>query len=101
MVPPGRQQRDAGLSYRQAFYGCPAAGGTDARSLGEQVRAVESAKDQGLLTAKQVDQILGAAIGEIKGESKPPPDTPFQWVQNEADCAEMVAKLKQGAGGDQ
>jgi hypothetical protein len=59
--------------------------------------AVETAKDKGLLTGEQIDQVLGAAIGKIKGQAEPPPDAPFQWVGSEADCAKMIAEMAKAA----
>jgi len=59
--------------------------------------AVETAKDQGLLTGDQIDQVLDAAIGKIKGQAEPPPDAPFQWVGSEADCARMIAEMEKSA----
>ena len=55
--------------------------------------AVESAKDQGLLSAEQIDQVLAGAIGKIKSTSELPPDAEPQWVGTAADCAAMIAEL--------
>jgi hypothetical protein len=59
--------------------------------------AVETAKDQGLLTAEQVDQVIAGAIGKIKDKAAQPPDAELQWVGSEADCAKMVAELEKAA----
>mgnify|MGYP003572963056 FL=1 len=63
--------------------------------------AVESAKDQGLLSAEQIDQVIGGAIGKIKGKAQLPPDAELRWVGSEADCAAMVAELEKAAQGQQ
>ena len=63
--------------------------------------AVESAKDQGLLSAEQIDQVLAGAIGKIKSKSEPLPDAKFQWVGTEADCAAMIAELEAAAQSQQ
>ena len=55
--------------------------------------AVESAKDQGLLSAEQIDQVLAGAIGKIKSKSELPPDAEPKWVGTAADCAAMIAEL--------
>ena len=55
--------------------------------------AVESAKDQGLLSAEQIDQVLAGAIGKIKSKSALPADAEPQWVGTAADCAAMIAEL--------
>jgi hypothetical protein len=62
--------------------------------------AVEAAKGQGMLTAEQVDQVLGEAIGKIKGKSEVPPDAPVQWIGSEADCAKMIAEMEAAAHGE-
>ena len=59
--------------------------------------AMESAKDQGLLSAEQIDQVLAGAIGKIKGKAQVPPDAEFEWVGSEADCAAMIAELATAA----
>jgi len=59
--------------------------------------AMESAKDQGLLSAAQIDQALAGAIGKIKGKAQVPPDAEFEWVGSEADCAAMIAELATAA----
>ena len=59
--------------------------------------AMESAKDQGLLSAEQIDQALAGAIGKIKGKAQVPPDAEFEWVGSEADCAAMIAELATAA----
>ena len=55
--------------------------------------AVESAKDQGLLSAEQIDQVLAGAIGKIKSKAELPPDAEPEWVGTAADCAAMIAEL--------
>jgi hypothetical protein len=59
--------------------------------------AMQSAKDQGLLSTEQIDQILAGAIGKIKGKVQLPPDAKFQWVDTEADCAAMISELEAAA----
>jgi hypothetical protein len=61
--------------------------------------AVETAKDQGLLTAEQVDQVIAGAIGKIKETAAQSPDEDLQWVGGEADCAAMIAELEKAAQG--
>jgi hypothetical protein len=63
--------------------------------------AMESAKDQGLLSAEQIDQALAGAIGKIKGKAQLQPDTEFEWVGTAADCAAMIAKLETAAESQQ
>ncbi len=55
--------------------------------------AVEGAKERGMLTSQQIDQLIGETVGKIKSKSEPKPDSPIQWVSSEADCAKMVAEL--------
>jgi hypothetical protein len=59
--------------------------------------AVESAKEKGLLTPEQVDEVLGSAIGKIKGKSEPPPDAKLQWVASDADCVKMISEMEKTA----
>ena len=59
--------------------------------------AVEAAKDEGLLTVEQVNQVLDGAIGKIKGKAEVPADAPFQWVSGEADCARIIAEMESAA----
>jgi len=61
--------------------------------------AVETAKEQGLLTSEQVDQVIAGAIGKIKDKAAQSEDTELKWIGNEADCAAMVAELQKAAQG--
>jgi hypothetical protein len=63
--------------------------------------AMESAKDQGLLSAEQIDQVLAGAIGKIKSKAELPPDAEPQWVGTAADCAAMIAELGTAAQSQQ
>jgi len=63
--------------------------------------AMESAKDQGLLSGEQIDQVLAGAIGKIKGKAQIAPDATLQWVGTEADCATMIAELETAARSQQ
>ena len=62
--------------------------------------AVESAKDQGLLSAEQIDQCLAGAIGKIK-RRRTPAGRRAQWVGTAADCAAMIAELETAAQSQQ
>jgi hypothetical protein len=59
--------------------------------------AVETAKDKGLLSADESDQVIAGTVGKIKGKAQPPEDVSFQWVGSEADCARMIAEMEQQA----
>ena len=59
--------------------------------------AVEAAKERGLLSGQQINQVIADTVGKIKGKSTPKPDAPIQWVGNEADCAKMVAEMEKPA----
>ena len=59
--------------------------------------AVESAKEEGLLTGEQIDQVLSGAIGKIRGSAQTPPDAKVQWIGSEADCSKMIADMKEAA----
>jgi hypothetical protein len=56
--------------------------------------AVETAREQQLLTDENADQTVSAAIEKIKGRVALPPDSEFQWAGSEADCATMIAELQ-------
>jgi hypothetical protein len=63
--------------------------------------AMESAKDQGLLSAEEIEQVLDGAIGKIQGKAQLPPEAKFKWVGTEADCAAMIAELEAAAQSQQ
>jgi hypothetical protein len=54
--------------------------------------AMEAAKDKGMLTAEQIDEVLNDAIAKISGKVELPPDAKL--LGSEADCARMVAELQ-------
>ena len=55
--------------------------------------AVEAAKDRGLLTAEQIDEVLNGAIAKIAGGAELPGKAKL--VGSEADCAKMIADLQE------
>ncbi len=61
--------------------------------------AVESAKDKGLLTAEQIDEVLNGAITRISAGAKLKPEAKL--VGSEADCAKMVAELQDAVKSEQ
>ena len=56
---------------------------------------VEAAKDKGFITSEQVDEIFAAAAETMKVKAKVGADTDF--ADTDAECQEVVAKLKQAA----
>ena len=61
--------------------------------------AVEAAKDRGLLTADQIDEVLNAAVTKISGGAKLPPEVKL--VGSEGDCDKMIADLQQAVQSQQ
>jgi hypothetical protein len=61
--------------------------------------AVEAAKERGMLTAEQINQLIGDTVGKIKGKAEAKPDAAMQWVSSETDCAKMVAEMQKTAKG--
>jgi hypothetical protein len=61
--------------------------------------AVEAAKDLGLLTAEQVNEVLNGAVAKIADGAKFPPEAKL--IGGEADCAKVVADLKNGVQSQQ
>jgi hypothetical protein len=59
--------------------------------------AVEAAKDKGLLSAEEIDQVIGDSVGKIKGKSQIPADAEVPWITSEADCAKMIAEMEMAA----
>jgi len=56
---------------------------------------IEAAKDQGLVTEAQYDQVLAAAAARMSGQLELPPDA--QVANSAADCAKVMAKVDQAA----
>jgi hypothetical protein len=56
--------------------------------------ALEAAKDRGLLETADIDALIADTAGRIRREAPEGATGELQLVQSEADCAEMVAKLR-------
>jgi len=60
--------------------------------------ALESAKDQGLVTDAQFDEVLRGAVAKISGSVELPPGS--ELADTAADCEKVMAKLQKAAAGD-
>jgi hypothetical protein len=57
--------------------------------------AMETAKNDGLLTAEQVDKVIADTINTIRGKSSADAAKDIEWISSEQDCADMVAKMEE------
>lgn len=60
---------------------------------------LEAAKDQGLVTEAQFDQVLKAAVAKVAGKVELPADA--EHVDTAAGCAKMMAKLSEAGSSGQ
>jgi hypothetical protein len=74
--------------------GMGAVGGMLLGSQAGTCLAVETAKEQNLLTPEEVDQTITATVGKIKAGVNVPADSELKWVASDADCANMIGELK-------
>jgi hypothetical protein len=56
---------------------------------------VQAAQEEGLLSAEQVDQVLGRAAADLSAAASLPPEE--KMVGGAADCAAVLETLKAGA----
>ena len=56
--------------------------------------AMETAKNDGLLTAEQVDKVIADTVNTIRGKSSADIASELEWISSEKDCADMVAKME-------
>ena len=56
--------------------------------------AMETAKNDGLLTAEQVDKVIADTVNTIRGKSSADVASELEWISSEKDCADMVAKME-------
>ena len=56
--------------------------------------AMETAKNNGLLTAEQVDKVIADTVNTIRGKSSADVASELEWIHSEKDCADMVAKME-------
>ena len=56
--------------------------------------AMETAKNDGLLTAEQVDKVIADTVNTIRGKSSVDVASELEWISSEKDCADMVAKME-------
>ena len=60
--------------------------------------ALESAKEQGLVTEEQFDEVLRGAVSKIAGSVDLPPEAEF--ADTAAECEKVLADLQKAAAGD-
>ena len=60
--------------------------------------ALESAKDQGLVTDARFDEVLRAAVAKISGRVDLPPEV--ELADTAAKCEKFIADLQKAAAGD-
>lgn len=58
--------------------------------------AVETAKDQGMLSAGQADQVIAGTVQKLRGKAGDVQGSP-DWIGSEADCAKIIADLEKHA----
>ena len=51
-------------------------------------------KNDGLLTAEQVDKVIADTVNTIRGKSSADVASELEWISSEKDCADMVAKME-------
>ena len=56
--------------------------------------AMETAKNDRLLTAEQVDKVIADTVNTIRGKSSADVASELEWISSEKDCADMVAKME-------
>ena len=56
--------------------------------------AMETAKNNGLLTAEQVDKVIADTVNTIRGKSSADVASELEWISSEKDFADMVAKME-------
>ena len=56
--------------------------------------AMETAKNDGLLSAEQVDKVIADTVNTIRGKSSADVASELEWISSEKDCADMVAKME-------
>jgi hypothetical protein len=56
--------------------------------------AMETAKNDGLLTVEQVDKVIADTVNTIRGKSSADAAKDIEWISSEKDCADMVAKME-------
>jgi hypothetical protein len=61
----------------------------------------ETAKEKGLLSEQQIDEVIAATVAKIRGKTEGAESPEVQWVGSEADCARMIAELERGAAPSQ
>jgi len=74
--------------------GLGAAGGLIVGSQAGVCFAMETAKNDGLLTAEQIDKVIKDTVGTIRGKSSVDAAGDTEWISSEKDCADMVAKME-------
>ena len=60
--------------------------------------ALESAKDQGLVTDAQFDEVLRGAVAKIAGNVELPPEA--ELADSAAECEKVIADLQKAAARD-
>jgi len=75
--------------------GLGAAAGIAVGSQAGVCLAMETAKNDGLLTAEQVDKVIADTINTIRGKSSADAAKDIEWISSEQDCADMVAKMEE------
>jgi hypothetical protein len=58
--------------------------------------ALETAKEQGMLSAGQVDQVIAGTVQKLRGKAGDVQGGP-DWIGSEADCAKIIADLEKHA----
>jgi hypothetical protein len=67
-------------------------------AVGSQVgvcMAMETAKNDGMLTAEQVDKVIADTISTIRDKPSADVATEIEWISSEKDCADMIAKMEE------
>ena len=77
--------------------GIGAGAGIATRLAAGACSALESAKDQGLVTDAQFDEVLGGAVAKIAGSVALPPEA--ELAGTAAECEKVMADLQKAAAG--
>ena len=73
--------------------GMGAGGGLLVGSQAGACLALQSAREQGILSSGQVDIVIRDTVGKIKARTPLASDPNVPWVGSEAECGRMIAEM--------